>query len=59
MSSKKSEAVIKLGMVCTVCGLLNYLTSKNKLENKEKMVLNKYCRKCKKHTPHKEREKLK
>lgn len=55
----KSEATIKLGMVCSVCGKLNYLTSKNKLENKEKLVLKKYCRYCRKHTEHKEREKLK
>lgn len=57
--SKKTEAVIKLGLVCAVCGRLNYVTSKNKLENKEKLVLKKYCRHCRKHTEHKEREKLK
>ncbi|MCL4398099.1 50S ribosomal protein L33 [Patescibacteria group bacterium] len=55
----KAEATVKLGLVCAVCGTLNYLTSKNKLENKDKLVLKKYCRKCKKHTEHKEREKLK
>lgn len=55
----KAEATIKLGMICVVCGSQNYITSKNKLENKEKMVLKKYCRKCKKHQDHKEREKLK
>lgn len=55
----KQGAVIKLGMVCSVCKKLNYLTSKNKLENKEKLVLKKYCRYCRKHTEHKETERLK
>lgn len=55
----KTEATIKLGLVCIVCGRQNYVTSKNKLENKEKLVLKKYCRKCRKHQEHKEREKLK
>jgi large subunit ribosomal protein L33 len=55
----KTEATIKLGLVCSVCGRRNYVTSKNKLENKEKLVLKKYCRRCRKHTEHKETEKLK
>ena len=54
----KAGAVIKLGLICSVCKSRNYNTSKNKLENKEKMALNKYCRKCRKHTEHKETEKL-
>ncbi len=57
--AKKGEATIKLGMTCTVCKTRGYLTSKNKMENKEKLVLSKYCRKCRKHTSHKEVEKLK
>lgn len=55
----KAGAVVKLGMVCSVCKKLNYLTSKNKIENKEKMILKKYCRYCRKHTDHKETERLK
>lgn len=54
----KAQATAKLGMVCSVCKKLNYLTSKNKLENKEKLVLKKYCRYCRKHTDHKETERL-
>lgn len=45
-------------MICQVCKSQNYLTSKNKLENKEKLLLKKYCNTCKKHTEHKETEKL-
>lgn len=55
----KKGAVSKFGMICSVCGRRNYVTSKNKLENKDKISLNKYCRGCKKHTLHKENEKLK
>lgn len=54
----KAGATIKLGLVCSVCGSRNYVTSKNKLENKEKLILKKYCRHCRKHTEHKETEKL-
>lgn len=54
----KAGAVVKLGLICSVCKGRNYNTSKNKLENKEKLVLTKYCRKCRKHTEHKETEKL-
>ena len=58
MASKK-DAVMKFGLVCSVCKNSNYVTSKNKIENKDKIELNKYCRHCRKHTLHKEVEKLK
>lgn len=59
MASKTKDINAKLGLVCTVCGYRNYVTTKNRLENKEKLLLNKYCKHCKKHTEHKEVEKLK
>jgi large subunit ribosomal protein L33 len=39
---------------CTECKMKNYTTSKNPTENKEKLQLNKFCSKCRKHTLHKE-----
>lgn len=54
----KAGATVKLGLICSACNSRNYLTSKNKLENKEKLLLSKYCRHCRKHTEHKETEKL-
>ncbi|MEK7092818.1 MAG: 50S ribosomal protein L33 [Patescibacteria group bacterium] len=48
-----------LGLVCTVCKNRNYITSRNKLNTLEKLVLNKFCSHCKKKTDHKETEKLK
>lgn len=40
---------------CTVCKRFNYWTRKNKKKLSEhKLDTNKYCKWCKKHTPHKE-----
>ena len=39
---------------CTVCKEINYYTLRNKKKVKEKLEMNKYCKKCRKHTPHKE-----
>ena len=55
----KKDVVAKILMVCSVCKSRNYLTTRNKLNTQEKLVLKKYCKKCKKHTEHKETDKLK
>ena len=57
--AKKNEHRIIIGLVCQVCKNRNYVTTKNKLETPEKLLLNKFCKQCKKVTPHKETEKLK
>ena len=54
----KKEKRVLIALICQVCKSQNYITSKNKLEQKEKIVLKKYCKMCKKHTDHKETEKL-
>jgi len=54
----KKEHRILLALLCQVCKSQNYMTSKNKTEVKEKLVLKKYCKRCKKHTEHKETDKL-
>ena len=41
-------------MQCGECKRRNYVTTKNKKTNTEKLELAKYCRFCRKHTPHKE-----
>ena len=41
-------------MACEECKERNYTTTKNKKTIKERLELNKYCPKCKKHTTHKE-----
>lgn len=54
----KKEKRILIAFVCQVCNSQNYLTSKNKIEHKEKMTPSKYCKHCRKKTEHKETEKL-
>lgn len=57
--AKKGEHRIKIGLVCSTCKNRNYITEKNKMETPEKLVLNKFCNKCRKAVDHKETEKLK
>ncbi len=58
MAKKKGPRQI-FGLKCSVCGAFGYITERNKLNTIEKLVLKKYCKMCKKHTPHKEAKKLK
>ncbi|MBL7155802.1 MAG: 50S ribosomal protein L33 [Candidatus Omnitrophica bacterium] len=39
---------------CTDCKRRNYSSLKNKKSNPDRLELSKYCRFCRKHTPHKE-----
>ena len=55
--AKKDQRLL-IGMVCTVCKSTNYVTRRNKINTPEKLHLSKYCRRCKKHTEHKETSKL-
>lgn len=41
-------------MECTACKRVNYFSHKNKKTLKSRLELSKYCKYCKKHTPHKE-----
>lgn len=54
----KKEQRILIAFVCQTCKSQNYTTWKNKLNQKEKLLLKKYCKRCRKHTEHKEKEKL-
>lgn len=55
--AKKGSRVL-LGLVCEVCNSQNYVTEKNKINTTEALKFNKYCKKCKKTTSHKEKKKL-
>jgi len=48
---------VSLTLKCTECGEENYLTSKNKKKQTERMEIKKYCPRCKKMTVHKENKK--
>lgn len=54
----KKEQRILVALICTVCKSQNYLTERSKLNTPEKLKLVKYCKKCLKHTEHKETNKL-
>lgn len=55
----KGEQRITLGLKCSVCKNVNYVTERNKINNEAKLLLQKYCKHCRKKTEHKEVEKLK
>ena len=39
---------------CTVCKNRNYSGTKNKKKHPDRLEITKFCRYCRKHTPHKE-----
>ena len=41
-------------LACTECKQRNYHTTKNKRNTPDKLEFSKYCRFCRKHTPHRE-----
>ncbi len=41
-------------LACSECKRRNYSTMKNKRNTTERLELSKYCRYCRKHTPHRE-----
>lgn len=56
--AKKGPRTV-LGLKCSLCGAFNYITQRNKVNTPEKLELKKYCKRCRKHAPHKETSKLK
>ena len=43
-------------LVCSVCGEENYRVQKNAKNTTERLTINKYCSRCRKHTEHKEKK---
>ncbi|MDH5756236.1 MAG: 50S ribosomal protein L33 [Nitrospinota bacterium] len=41
-------------MQCSECARKNYSSTKNKKNTPDRLLFKKYCRFCRKHTPHKE-----
>lgn len=50
----KSELRPKVTMACTVCKERNYITTKNRGTQRQRLELAKYCSRCNAHTPHRE-----
>jgi large subunit ribosomal protein L33 len=44
---------VQIQLACTECKNRNYSTTKNK-KKQERLEFKKFCRVCRKHTPHKE-----
>ncbi|MEK7526095.1 MAG: 50S ribosomal protein L33 [Patescibacteria group bacterium] len=62
MAKKGAREIV--AMVCSVCKAQNYVTMRNKVNmqvktGETKLNLKKFCKNCKKSTPHKETAKLK
>ena len=51
------EDRFSLTLKCTECGEENYITSKNKKHNPDRLEKKKYCNVCKKVTLHRENKK--
>ena len=43
-----------ISLECTVCSERNYITTKNRRKQQDKLELSKFCKHCKKHNSHKE-----
>jgi large subunit ribosomal protein L33 len=50
----KNDIRPKITLACTECKDRNYITRKNRRNNPDRVELSKFCRKCGKHTPHRE-----
>lgn len=52
--AKKGENRSLVTLTCTECKEKNYRVEKNKKNTDGRLELNKHCKKCQKHTLHKE-----
>jgi large subunit ribosomal protein L33 len=50
----KSEKRVKITLECTECKRRNYITMKNKMNDRERLEMKKYCAHERRHTVHKE-----
>jgi len=50
----KNEKRVKVTLACEVCKRRNYITIKNKQNDRERIEMKKYCRWDRQHTLHKE-----
>ncbi|MCD4801922.1 MAG: 50S ribosomal protein L33 [Anaerolineales bacterium] len=53
MASKKGIRPV-ITMACTECNERNYTSEKNKRNDPNRLELNKFCPRCRKHTLHRE-----
>ena len=49
-----SDKRVKVTLACEVCKRRNYITVKNRTNDRDRLELKKYCRWCRGHTLHRE-----
>jgi large subunit ribosomal protein L33 len=49
-----SDKRVHVTLECSQCKRRNYITSKNRINNRDRVELKKYCSWCGSHTAHKE-----
>lgn len=54
MATKQKERRINVTLACAECKRRNYITSKNKINDPDRLELMKYCPFCRKHQNHRE-----
>ncbi len=50
----KSQNRPKVTLACTECKERNYITTKHRVNQRERLELKKFCPRCREHTAHKE-----
>lgn len=54
MASKNKENRIIITLACTECRSRNYTTTKNRINDPDRLELRKYCPRCRHHVAHRE-----
>jgi large subunit ribosomal protein L33 len=54
LAMAKNEKRVKITLECQVCKNRNYITTKNKMNDRERLEMKKYCKHDRVHTNHKE-----
>ena len=52
--AKKGDARGVINLACDECRERTYHSSKNRRNDPQRLELNKFCPRCRRHTPHKE-----
>lgn len=52
----KKDVRMTITFACTVCKERNYTSQKNRRNDPNRLEINKYCPRCRKHTQHKEQK---
>ena len=50
----KNEKRVKITLACEECKRRNYITMKSRVNDRERIEMNKYCRWCRRHPSHRE-----